>query len=131
MPSRWLEPNMHEMSLMESVREIVEQTARGQGARRVATVRLEIGALATVDPDALRFCFDVVMHDSVAADARLEIESVPGSGWCWDCSEPVAIAEGGMPCPRCGGFRLEVTGGTQMRVKDIDLGPEEEISTCA
>ncbi len=122
---------MHEMSLMESVREIVEQTARGQGARHVVTVRLEIGALATVDPDALRFCFDVVMHESVAAGARLEIESIPGSGWCWDCSKPVTIAEGGMPCPRCGGFRLEVTAGTQMRVKDIDLGPEEEISTCA
>ena len=122
---------MHEMSLMESVREIVEETASRHGARRVAVVRLQIGALATVEPEALRFCFDVVMHDGVAAGARLEIETVPGSGWCWDCGEAVEIAEGGDGCPLCTGHRLEVTGGTDMRVKDIDLGPEQEMATCA
>jgi len=122
---------MHEMSLMESVREIVEQTARQHRAARVTAVRLEIGALASVEPDALRFCFDVVMQQGIAAGAQLQIEVVPGSGWCWDCGEGVSIAASGAGCPRCGGYRLEVTGGTEMRVKDIDLGPEQEISTCA
>ena len=41
---------MHEMSLMESVREIVDEAARANGASRVAAVRLRIGALAAVDP---------------------------------------------------------------------------------
>jgi hydrogenase nickel incorporation protein HypA/HybF len=122
---------MHEMSLMESVREIVEDAARANGARRVTTVRLRIGALAAVDPEALRFCFDVVMHGSVAAGAALEIDSEPGEAWCWDCAAAVVLLAEGADCPTCGGHRLQVTGGTEMRVKDIDLATEAESSTCA
>ena len=122
---------MHEMSLMESVREIVEEAARSHGARRVATVRLRIGALAAVDPEALRFCFDVVMQDGVAAGAALEIESEPGRAWCWDCAATVTLAAEAATCPDCGGHRLQVTGGTGMRVQDIDLGSETEMPTCA
>lgn len=122
---------MHEMSLVESVREIVEDTARAHGARRVAIVRLRIGALASVEPQALRFCFDVVMKGSVADGAALEIEIVPGSAWCWDCERSVLLAAGDAPCPACGGHRLQVTGGTDMRVHDIDIGEPEETPTCA
>ncbi len=61
------------MSLAESVREIVDETARANGARRVAAVRLEIGRLAQVEIDAMRFAFDVVKRGSFADTARLEI----------------------------------------------------------
>jgi hydrogenase nickel incorporation protein HypA/HybF len=126
---------MHEMSLMESVREIVEGAARANGARRVTTVRLRIGALAAVEPEALRFCFDVVMQGSVAAGATLEIDSEPGEAWCWDCAATVVLLAEGAVCPTCGSHRLQVTGGTEMRVKDIDLATdlatELESPTCA
>ena len=64
---------MHEMSLAESVREIVDETARANGARRVAAVRLEIGKLAQVEIDAMRFAFEVVKRGSLADTARLDI----------------------------------------------------------
>ncbi len=121
---------MHEMSLMESVREIVEQTARANGARRVARVQLQIGALAAVEPEALRFCFEVVMNDGVAAGAALDIQTVPGAAWCWDCSRSVTLEHGGCPCPGCGGQRLQITAGTEMRVHEIDLQMEQESSQC-
>jgi hydrogenase nickel incorporation protein HypA/HybF len=122
---------MHEMSLMESVREIVEDTAHRHGAARVMAVRLAIGALATVEPEALRFAFDVVMRAGLADGARLEIEEVPGTAWCWDCSSAVPLAGATLDCPECGGHRLEVTGGTEMRVSEIDLAMCEETATCA
>jgi len=116
---------MHEMSLIESVRDIVETAARGHAARRVCVVRLRIGALAAVDPEALRFAFDVVMRGSVAEAARLEIETAPGSGWCWDCAVAVPLGSLLSACPRCGGHRLEVTGGTQMCVAELELAEPE------
>lgn len=122
---------MHEMSLVESVREIVEATARANGADRVRVVRLRIGRLATVEPEALRFCFDVVMKGSVAEGARLEIEATPGAAWCWDCSAPVTIGALTEACPACGGHRLEVTGGTEMRVHELELGAPGETNACA
>jgi hydrogenase nickel incorporation protein HypA/HybF len=119
------------MALMESVREIVEAAARSQNATRVTAVRLQIGALATVDPDALRFAFDVVMKGGRAEGAALEIESAPGVAWCWDCALTVTLAAGALSCPQCGGAKLQVTGGTEMRVREVDLGEEQEVATCA
>jgi hydrogenase nickel incorporation protein HypA/HybF len=122
---------MHEMSLAESMREIVEASAREHAATSVTLVRLRIGQLAPVEREALTFCFDVVTRGTVAEGARLEIEAVPGTAWCWDCSAAVALATLVDACPACGGHRLEVTGGTEMRVHEIELGPVVEASSCA
>ena len=100
---------MHEMSLAESVRD-----RRGDGARepRVRAVRLEIGRLAQVEPEALRFAFDVVKRGASPTGARLEIvetEAPPGA-WVLGSGD---IARLGDPCPRCGSYQLQVTGGTE------------------
>lgn len=112
---------MHEMSLAESVREIVLDTARTNGAKRVLSVRLEIGALSQVEVEAMRFAFDVVMHDSPAQGARLDVVETPGQAWCMPCSAPVTIERRGDACPTCGSHQLQVTGGERMRVMDIEI----------
>lgn len=112
---------MHEMALAESVREIVEETARANGARRVGLVRLEIGRLSQVEIDAMRFAFEVVQRGSLAEGARLEIVETDGTAWCLRCSTPVVIARRGDACPSCQSFQLQVTGGDRMRVMDIEI----------
>ena len=110
---------MHEMSIAESVLGIVEESARREGFARVREVRLEIGRLAAVEVDALRFCFDAVVRGSVAEGAVLAIDETPGCAWCFGCSATVAVAARGDPCPHCGSAQLQVSGGTEMRVKDL------------
>ncbi|MDO9073547.1 MAG: hydrogenase maturation nickel metallochaperone HypA [Rubrivivax sp.] len=112
---------MHEMSLAESVREIVEETARANGARQVSVVRLEIGRLSQVEVDAMRFAFEVVQRGTVAEGARLEIVETDGTAWCMLCSAPVVMQRRGDPCPVCQSFQLQVTGGDRMRVMDIEI----------
>ena len=112
---------MHEMSLAESVREIVEETARANGARRVSSVRLEIGRLAQVEVEAMRFAFEVVKRGSLADTARLDIVETDGTAWCMQCSDAVVISRRGDGCPRCDSFQLQVTGGDRMRVMDIEI----------
>lgn len=111
---------MHEMTLVESVLQIVEDAARREGLRRVRAVWLEIGQLSSVEPEAMRFCFDAAARDGVAAGARLEIIRTAGAAWCSDCAERVVLAELGAPCPRCGGYQLRVTEGAAMRVTEIE-----------
>ena len=112
---------MHEMALATSVLQMVETAARQHGARRVSAVRLEIGRLSHVEPEALRFSFDVVTRDSLADGARLEILATDGTAWCMRCSGSVALERLGDPCPCCGSYQLQVTGGDDMRVKDIEI----------
>ena len=112
---------MHEMALAASVLEIVEGTAQRNGAARVRAVWLEIGALSQVEPDALRFCFDVVTRGSLADCARLEIVFTPGAAWCMPCSRTVALPALGARCPHCGTYQLTVSQGEAMRVKEIEV----------
>ena len=110
---------MHEMSLAEGILQIVEDAAGNQGFRRVTEVRLEIGALSGVEPEALTFCLDVVLRGSVADSARVELERLPGQGFCLACGETVAVAALYDACPKCGSYQVQATGGTEMRVKDL------------
>ena len=112
---------MHEMSLAESVLQIIEDAAQQQGFTRVRTVWLEIGQLACVDQESLRFSFDAVMRDSIAQQAQLEIINVAGHGRCELCAREVAIAALYEACPNCGGYALTVTAGDEMRIKELEV----------
>lgn len=123
---------MHEMSLAESVREIVEQTARANGARRVTAVKLEIGKLSQVEVRAMEFAFEVVMQGSIAQGSRLEVVETDGTAWCMPCGRSVVLTRRGDGCPRCQSYQLQVTGGDRMRVVDIEIQSEPEgESSCA
>ena len=112
---------MHEMALAEGIVQIVESAARANDALAVRAVWLELGALSHVEPDALRFSFDVVTRGTVAAGARLEVLTTPGRAWCMPCGASVDLARLGDPCPKCGSHQLQVTQGEEMRVKEIEI----------
>ena len=83
---------MHEMALAQSMLEIVERTARDNGGGRVTLVRIEIGALSHVEPEALRFGFDVMTRGSLAEGARLDIRTTPARpGACPADDRPAAL----------------------------------------
>ncbi|HEX5338069.1 MAG TPA: hydrogenase maturation nickel metallochaperone HypA [Gallionella sp.] len=112
---------MHEMSLAESVLQIIEDAARKQGFTRVKTVWLEIGQLASVEPESLRFSFDAVTRDSIAQQARLEIVESQGRGRCSQCASEVPLAALYDACPICGSHAVQVTGGSEMRVIELEV----------
>lgn len=112
---------MHEMSLAEGVLQIIENAARSQDFNRVKTVWVEIGGLSCVEPEALRFAFEAVTGGSVAHGARLEILEIPGRGVCLECSAEVEIAARHEGCPACGSYKLRVTGGDDMRVRELEV----------
>jgi hydrogenase nickel incorporation protein HypA/HybF len=112
---------MHEMSLAESVLNIIEDAARNGKFDRVMSVTLEIGALSAVEPDAMRFCFEAVTNGTFVQGAKLEIVELPGLGFCRDCNKTVTLAERYGLCPECNGTHIAITGGETMRVKEISV----------
>lgn len=112
---------MHEMSIAEGVLKLVEETASREQANRVKLVVLQIGKLSSVEPEALRFCFDAITRGSIAEGAALEIVDVSGAGWCTPCAATVAIADLFGACPVCGSFQVQASSGMEMRVKEIGI----------
>ncbi len=112
---------MHEMSLCEGVLQVMEDQAGSVGFNHVKTVWLEIGDLAGVDVEAMRFGFDVVVKDTLADGAALEIINLPGRAWCMACGQEVTVKQRFDPCPDCGGYQLQVTGGDELRIKELEV----------
>jgi len=112
---------MHEMSLCESIMQIIEDEAQRQGFGRVIRVRLEIGRLSGVEIEAMRFGFDAVTRDSLADGAELEIIELPGTAWCLPCGCEVEVQQRFDACPRCGSYQLQVVSGDQMQIKDREV----------
>ena len=112
---------MHEMSLCESILQVLEENASTQGYNQVKTVWLEIGALSGVEIEAMRFSFDVVIKDSLADGAKLEIIEQPGTAWCMQCAKTVEVTQRYDACPDCGSYQLQVTGGDEMRIKELEV----------
>jgi hydrogenase nickel incorporation protein HypA/HybF len=112
---------MHEISLCESVVQLIEVQARVQGFRQVRLVRLEIGNLAGVELEAMRFGFEAVARGTIADGAGLEIIEVPGTAWCPHCRRQVGVQLRYDACPECGHLPLQLTGGDQMRVLELEV----------
>ena len=86
---------MHEMSIAMAVVDQVEQAAaEAGGVTAVTSVRLQVGELAGVVPDALSFCFELACAGTVLEGAELVTESVPGRARCEPCADEWAV---GMP----------------------------------
>lgn len=112
---------MHEMALAMSVVEIVAETARQHAASRVTKVRLRVGALSSVEPDALKFCFDVAARATVAEGAALIIDTPPGRAYCAGCGNTVTIASRAEACPACQSGQLLVASGDDLAVQDLEV----------
>lgn len=107
---------MHELSIASSV---VEACAEKAGGARVLRVRLEVGQLAAVLPDALRFCFDVCAAGTALEGAELEIVEIPGRAICDDCGRSVTLSAPYGVC-ECGGI-LRIVAGRELRLKEMEV----------
>ena len=112
---------MHEMSLCEGVLQVLQTEAKTQGFSKVIAVWLEIGDLSSVEPEAMLFSFDVVTRNSLADGAKLKIINVPGHAWCMHCAKSVNVKQRFDECPDCGGYQLQVTGGDEMKIKELEV----------
>jgi len=108
---------MHELGITRSVVAICSEQA---GGGRVSRVRLEIGRLSAVLPEAVRFCFDVCTQDTPLADAELEIVEVEGRGRCLDCGREFALDQPFGTCD-CGSHAIKCIAGQELNIKEMEV----------
>jgi len=112
---------MHEVSLATALINIATEQAAAAQAQRVTRLVLEIGALSHVDAHALRFAVSAAAMGGPAEGAMIDILEPAGTAYCVDCERSVAISMRGEPCPQCGGGKLLVQGGDEMRLKEMEV----------
>ena len=112
---------MHELSLMLSALEIAEEHARRQGATRIHAIRLRVGRLAGVDPEALRFAFEAATAGTAAEGAALEVETVEVACRCPACENDFTPADFVFRCPDCGRLADDATRGRELELVSLEV----------
>ena len=109
---------MHELAIAESVVSSVLERTDG---RDVSVVRLCVGQLAGVVPDALTFCFELAAAGTLLEGAALEIEEKRGRAHCRTCGEDFSLADPFLLCD-CGSADVELLSGRELLVKSVEVG---------
>jgi hydrogenase nickel incorporation protein HypA/HybF len=112
---------MHELSIMQSALDLACEQARQAGASRVYVVRLRIGAMSGVVPDALEFAFEVLTPGTPAEGARLAIENVPATYWCATCQREFESDDMLSECPGCRKPSGDLRRGRELELAALEI----------
>jgi hydrogenase nickel incorporation protein HypA/HybF len=111
---------MHELSLAQSILDIVEQEMARYGATRAKVIRLDVGEFTAVVPDSLSFCFEVITKNTPLEGVQLEMNPVPLTGRCRGCGEEFRIQDYNYTCPRCAATDIETIAGRELLIREIE-----------
>jgi hydrogenase nickel incorporation protein HypA/HybF len=121
---------MHEFSFAYNIFKVAEATAIKYNAKKITEVHLEIGELTLIVPELLRQSFKMATHGSLAEDAELVIEIIPGKIKCRECGKisTVTLNEEAQltglqlfQCRHCQSKNTEIIEGKKANVKNIKI----------
>ncbi len=117
---------MHELSMAQGILNAVIETAESNNATEVTKVCIEIGRLAMLNPEQLKFMLSVLVENTIVEDAEIKIEEIPAEIDCSECGfKGEAILDDKdhyapvIQCPKCENRRVSILNGKDCVVKNI------------
>lgn len=119
---------MHEMGFCEGVLKAAQRRAAG---RRVQRLRVHIGVLHRVVPEAFQQAFAIAARGTEAEDAVLDLVFIPARLICLSCHHETDCDEPPLVCAICGGVNLELTGGDEIVLESLEYETTGREEKCA
>jgi len=112
---------MHELGIASSVLREARQEAQKHPRARLRMVKLRVGEMSGVNPEALHFCFEVLVRDSHLEPLQLEIESCARQQRCPACAHIFRVANYSLACPQCGEANTEFVSGDELELVSLEM----------
>jgi len=113
---------MHELSLINSLLEIIDDYAAAEGFHKVNSLKLSFGRLSCLDRQSLEFVFSVQSAGTKAERAALEFEILPARILCLNCDRESTMDGTWDQCPGCQSPDVMLTGGTEeLKLLEMDV----------
>ena len=121
---------MHEGSVTSQIVDYVLKEAEKRKAKQIEEVHLVVGKLTFLNPEQVRFWYEMLVKGTIMEGSKLIIEESEGKVKCSNCGyegnfqcvdDPAFhIKVLTLNCPRCGGV-VEIVGGKDCLIKRIKL----------
>jgi hydrogenase nickel incorporation protein HypA/HybF len=108
---------VHELGLCTSIVDAIERRAK---ERPVAHVRVRVGKLHHVHPEAFEQSFMVAAMGTIAENADAELILLPIRAGCSSCDTSWDSDEMPVVCPACGSIEIELLGGEELVLESIE-----------
>ncbi|MFH0924712.1 MAG: hydrogenase maturation nickel metallochaperone HypA [bacterium] len=112
---------MHELSIMQSIFEIINTQASLHNFKKINKIKLKIGEIAGVLPDSLLFSFEILSKGTITEGANLEIEEIALTGRCEECKSEFRIEDYCYQCPRCKSFKITELTGSELLIDSLEI----------
>ena len=112
---------MHEMSIVQSLIAIVEEEMVKNNAKTLRSVRVKIGEMSGIVPEALKTCFEILTEKSDMKGAVLEMDIELLTGLCRKCKKDFRIIEYRFLCPECNSSDIDIISGREMNIVEIEV----------
>lgn len=114
---------MHEMSIIQSVVDIVGQEMSAHGVTRLHSVVFRHGAMTNIMPEALTFAWEALTMGTPLEGSTLIAEEIPLVLRCAACKVEFTPEDKGVvvACPACGEeLGHEILSGREMYIERMD-----------
>ena len=112
---------MHEASLVRSLLRQTGDLLVAHHGEAVETIRVEMGPLSGVERVLVEIAFADQVDSTPCRGARLHVTEVPLSVVCRECRDEFSIENFRFVCPACGSPQVQVTGGEEFRLLDVEI----------
>lgn len=112
---------MHEMSIAQSLVDILTEEMSRHHAATLRSARLHIGQLSAIVPESLSFCFEVITKGTNMEGARLDMEIIPLKGVCKRCRKEFEIKDYAFVCPHCESPEIETVAGQDLSIVEMEV----------
>lgn len=112
---------MHELAVTENIISVVTRHAQNAGAKRVTSIHLIIGELASIVDDCIQFYFDYMSRGTIMDGAQLFFKRVPIKLRCGQCQYEWSPPAGDWTCPACSAAQAQVIAGREFTIDHIEV----------
>jgi len=112
---------MHEMSIAQSLVDIIQEEMANNNASVLKSVKLNIGKLSAIVPEALSFCFEIIVSGTTMEGAQLIMEMIPLRGICLDCEQDFEIEDYAFTCPHCESPNIRTVSGQELSIVEMEV----------
>lgn len=114
---------MHELTVAIRIREVLQTELAAEDDLVVESVRVQVGALTNIVPEALQFAWPHAVADSaLLGGSSIDIDWVDAQLRCRSCSATHTSATlVTLRCPACRSGEVDIVGGDELDILDVQV----------